>query len=198
MIGIAHSIGALVMAGANNVSEISRFVLICPHTGYFGDYSLAYRLPMYFLWHFLMPLLTRMFGFFPGRLLNLGADIPAGVALQWAARRSPELRPEDTNADPARARNMIARYGQVRGDAYALGFSDDAFATEQGMRRLLKLLPGLQSRIDLIRPHDMSLHSIGHFGFFGREAGPKLWSRVLTFLRPVGSSSAALRESRAR
>jgi hypothetical protein len=35
-----------------------------------------------------MPLVTRVVGFFPGRMLHLGDDIPRGVALQWAGRRT--------------------------------------------------------------------------------------------------------------
>ena len=51
LIGMAHSIGALLTCGAPNAAEISRFVFLCPHTGYYGDYLPRYRLPMAVLWH---------------------------------------------------------------------------------------------------------------------------------------------------
>src|SRR4029077_18368806 len=71
LVGIAHSIGALITGGAPNVSELARFVFICPHTGYYRDYLPKYRLPMAVLWHGFMPALTRVFGYFPAKLLRL-------------------------------------------------------------------------------------------------------------------------------
>lgn len=182
LIGIAHSIGALITLGAPNVAEITRFVLVCPHTGYYRDYLFKYRLPMAILWHAAMPALTHIFGYFPARFLRLGEDIPAGVALQWAARRSPELRPEATTRDASRARSMIARYQDVTGSALLIGFQDDAFATATGMRRLLAGFPGLRAEIWVVAPSDVDMNSIGHFGFFRREAAGTLWPRVMPFI----------------
>lgn len=184
LVGIAHSIGALITGGAPNVSELERFVFISPHTGYYRDYLPKYRLPMVVLWHGFMPVLTRAFGYFPAKLLRLGEDIPAGVALQWAARRSPDLRPEATTRDASRARSMMARYESVKGSALVIGFRDDAFATSAGIRRLLAAFPGLQADISVIAPSDVGMKSIGHFGFFRREAAAALWPRVVPFIKP--------------
>src|SRR6266571_2103344 len=77
IIGISHSIGVLALGGAPNGSEQDRLILIGPHTGYFGDYRALYRLPMAVMWHGVMPILTRIFGYFPARRLRLGDDLPA-------------------------------------------------------------------------------------------------------------------------
>ena len=50
------------------------------------------------LWHGVMPLVTRVVGYFPAQILGLGEDIPAGVAMQWAARTGPELCPETNDS----------------------------------------------------------------------------------------------------
>ena len=42
LVGIAHSIGALLLGGAPNANELSHFVLVSSHTGYFGDYLPRY------------------------------------------------------------------------------------------------------------------------------------------------------------
>src|SRR4030095_13733772 len=104
------------------------------------------------VWHGVMPALTRVFGYFPAKHLRLGEDIPAGVAMQWAARRTPELRPEATTADARRARSMMARYKTVSGPALVIGFRDDAFATVAGIRRLLAGFPRLQVEVSVITP----------------------------------------------
>jgi len=184
---IAHSIGTMLIGGAPNVDSVSRFVFICAHTGYYADYMPLYRMPMAFVWHGVMPMLTRLFGYFPARVLGLGEDIPAGIAMQWAARRSPEFRPESTNSDPKRASAMIARYQDVRGQVLEIGFKDDAFATRAGARRLLRAFPGLQPRSIEIGPEQAGMPEIGHFGFFRRGAEAFLWPFVLTFIQEGAS-----------
>jgi|GEM_PF-33234 len=183
LVGIAHSFGTLLIAGAPNIADISRFLFVCAHTGYFRDYLPKYRFPMAVFWHFIMPAITRSLGYFPGRLLHLGEDLPAGVALQWAARRRPDLQPEATATDVRRARSMIARYEKVTGVALAIGFTDDAFATEAGTRRLLSAFPALRAESLRIAPCDVGMTTIGHFGFFRRSAERALWPIALRFLR---------------
>jgi len=175
IVGIAHSIGTMLIGGAPNVDLISRFVFLCAHTGYYADYMPMYRLPMAVLWHGVMPILTRIFGYFPAHVLGLGEDIPEGVAMQWAARRSPEFRPESTNADVKRANSMIARYKNVSGQVLAIGFTDDAFATRAGTRRLLEAFPALNTVSVQIAPREVDMPEIGHFGFFRPEHRDTLW-----------------------
>jgi predicted alpha/beta hydrolase len=183
IVGVAHSIGTMLIGGAPNVGALSRFVFLCAHTGYYADYMPKYRLPMALLWHGLMPALTRVFGYFPAHLLGLGDDIPAGIAMQWAARRSPELRPQATTPDSARAKSMIARYEAVRGQVLEIGFTDDAFATRAGGKRLMSVFPSLRAVHVEITPSQAGMSQVGHFGFFRREGAVRLWPFVLGYIR---------------
>jgi len=181
--GVAHSIGSLIIGGAPNVGECEQLVFIAAHTGYFGDYARGRRIPMALLWHGLMPMLTHVFGYFPASRLRLGEDIPAGMALQWARRRTPDLRPDATDRDASRARAMLARFGGIKVPIHALSFSDDAFATPAGTRRLLTLYSGVDAEYECIEPSSVGLAAIGHFGFFRRDAEARLWPRMLACLR---------------
>jgi predicted alpha/beta hydrolase len=183
IVGVAHSIGTMLMGGAPNVGAISRFVFLCAHTGYYADYMPRYRLPMAMLWHGVMPLLTRIFGYFPAHLLGLGEDIPAGIAMQWAARRSPEFRPEMTTKDGTRANMMLARYSMVKGDVLRIGFTDDAFATRAGGDRLITAFPALQAVSVELSPKQAGMREVGHFGFFRRAGAQRLWPFVLGYIR---------------
>ena len=187
--GIAHSIGSFIVGGAPNVGELSRFVFIAAHTGYYGDYAQHHRIPMALLWHVVMPALKHLFGYFPARLLGLGEDIPAGMALQWAARRTPDLRPEATDPEASRARAMLARYDEIKVPVFALSFADDAFATEAGARRLLAVYPGVASRFECVNPVSVGLSKVGHFGFFRQDANERLWPLVLAELRAAPTES---------
>jgi predicted alpha/beta hydrolase len=189
IVAISHSIGALITGGAANIGEVKRFIFICPHTGYYRDYLPKYRVPMAMLWHGVMPLVTRVLGYFPAKFLGLGEDIPAGVALQWAARRTPDLQPEATAIDARRARTMIARYPSVAGTVLAIGIADDAFATTAGIRRLLLVFPGLLAELRMFSPRECGMNAIGHFGYFRRSAEDAMWPAALDFLRPISPPS---------
>ena len=176
LVGIAHSVRALLVGGAHNAAEQARLVLIGAHTGYYGDYRPLYRLPMAALWHGLMPALTRMMGYFPASSLGLGDDIPAGVALRWASRSSSDLRPAGPGTEDERTRKLLDRCAALERPALMVRFSDDAFATDGGMRRLLSYYPRLTPEYAVFSPADAGTQRLGHFGFFRRSAGPVLWS----------------------
>ena len=185
--GIAHSIGCLLVGGADNAAEQSRLLMVGGHTGYYGDYRCRYRLQMMLAWHILMPALTRLVGYFPGRRLGLGEDIPERTALQWAARRSPELRPAGTGPDDLRTQRLLDRCAALQRPALLVSISDDAFATPTGIQRLMGYFPRLSPLRHLrLTPADAGVRRIGHFGFFTRRAGPPLWPRLLAELKPMG------------
>lgn len=185
MVGIAHSIGALLVGGAPNSNEQDRLILIGGHTGYYGDYHPRYRMAMTAVWHALMPAITLVFGYFPARRLGLGEDIPAKIALQWASRRSPDLRPSGIGPGYARVQTLLDRCAELQRPALVISVSDDAFATDGGVKRLLSYYPRLfpLQRIEFT-PADAGTRRIGHFGLFGRRAGAALWPRLLAQLEP--------------
>lgn len=187
-IGIGHSVGAMMFGAAPNVAELTRFVFVGAHTGFVGDYRRGYRLPMAVLWHGVMPLVTRIVGFFPGRLLHLGVDLPRGVALQWAGRRTGTFGRERRVADGSRAGRLVSRLATLAGPALVVSISDDAFATEAGTRRLLGLYPRVAPTYLRFRPSDIGQPKIGHFGFF-RRTGAMLWPKVLAYIlhAPTGA-----------
>ena len=194
LVAIAHSFGAFLVGGAPNVGEISRFVFIGAHTGYFGDYLRRYRLPMTAMWHGVMPMLTRMVGYFPGRALRLGEDIPHQVARQWATRRTPEFDPKH-GLDVARARAWIERHHTVVGSALVIRIADDAFATEAGTRRLLAFYPRLRVTDERVTPAESGVKRLGHFGYFRRHAEVALWPRIVAFLRDDRAASVSAASS---
>jgi len=185
LIGLAHSIGALVIGGAHNSTEQKQLVLIGGHTGYYGDYHPRYRLPMIAVWHALMPAITLVMGYFPARRLGLGEDLPARVALQWAGRRTGDLRPSRSGPSYDRVQALLDRCAALQRPALLLSVSDDAFATASGKKRLLSFYPRLFPITQIeYTPADAGTRRIGHFGFFGRAAGAALWPRLLAQLDP--------------
>jgi len=191
ILGLSHSIGCLPLGGAPNAVEQSRIVLVGAHTGYYGDYRPLYRLPMAFAWHGLMPALTRFVGYFPADRLGLGEDLPAGMALEWAERRRPDLRPNGAEPAGERRLRLLGHCAALQCPAIAISISDDAFATVDGTKRLLSYFPRLSSpELLLFTPPDAQVRRIGHFGFFRRTVGTTLWPRLLAQLDPGRTGGA--------
>ena len=191
ILGISHSIGCLALGGAANAGEQARIVLVGAHTGYYGDYRPLYRLPMAVAWHGLMPALTRFVGYFPADRLGLGEDLPAGMALEWAERRQPDLRPNGAEPAGERRLRLLDHCAALECPAIAISISDDAFATVDGTRRLLSYFPRLSSpQLLQFSPPDAQVRRIGHFGFFRRAVGTTLWPRLLAQLDPARTAEA--------
>ena len=182
LIGFGHSVGSLLFGGAPNSGKLSNLVMVGPHTGFYGDYRPTYRLPMAVLWHGVMPVLTNVFGFFPGQLLRLGDDIPKGVAMQWARRRKPIFRSSVAASQIHRMQRFVERCSQTQLDTLMLTFTDDGFATEAGASRVREYFPKLIVEHWVISPPQMGLTRIGHFGFFRSEARSSLWPPILKHL----------------
>jgi predicted alpha/beta hydrolase len=181
--GIAHSIGAVMIGGAPNIGTLSRFVFFSAHTAYVGDYRARNRLPMALLWHVVMPMLTRVVGYFPARALRIGEDIPGGVARQWAGRRKPAITAHVSAATTPRLKAVIDRMATATGPVLVLGVTDDAYATKAGTNRLLSAYPRLVADEHWYSPHQVGAAKTGHFGMFRRNAETTVWPRVLAFLR---------------
>jgi len=140
---------------------------------------------MAFAWHGLMPAVTRFVGYFPADRLGLGEDLPAGMALEWAERRSPELRLSGAEPAGERRLRLLDNCAALQCPAIAISISDDAFATVDGTKRLLSYFPNLASPQFLVfTPPDAQVRRIGHFGFFRRAVGTTLWPRLLAQLDP--------------
>ncbi|HVE50897.1 MAG TPA: alpha/beta fold hydrolase [Casimicrobiaceae bacterium] len=182
--GISHSIGCVVASAAPNASTLSRMVYIGPHTGLWKDYRARWRAPMTLVWHVGMPLIARTLGYFPGRRLHLGDDMPLRFALQWAGRTTPEFRLD--RREPVRAtrqQKLLDAAHALRVPALVVSVFDDAFVSERAVLRFLLSIPSVAVERVKIEHDAVEGRKIGHFGFFGRH-NAMLWPIATRFLRP--------------
>jgi predicted alpha/beta hydrolase len=170
---IAHSIGGVVTGFVTSPPKIERMLLISPHTGFFGDYQRAARWRMFLLWHFMMPVVTRTLGYFPGRRLGFPEDLPYEVALEWGRRR----RPHNLYLD-----GSIAKFDHIDAPTLVLRPMDDPFATTAAMERVKQQFKGATFLDVLISSDSMSPREIGHFGFFRSRNRQRLWPIALKWL----------------
>ena len=177
---IAHSVGALLLGAAQDARHLSKIVFLGPHTGYWRDYARRWRVPLYLTWHVLMPAATRIFGYFPGKTLGMGEDLPPQVAMDWASRRQPELV---RGGDDRRGIGAIlGMYHEVRAPMLALSASDDAFAPPGAAKRLLALYPNAPVTYRLLTPTSVNRRRLGHLGYLRQSGGDEIWTMTSSWL----------------
>lgn len=177
---VAHSVGALLLGVAPGAERVSRCVLLGAHTGYWRDYHAKWRLPLFLVWHGLMPAITRVVGYFPGRALRLGEDLPRQVAYDWAGRRQPGL--VKTELHRLRFGPHLYRFAEFRADTLSISISDDAFAPPEAAQRLLAMFSGISAVRETVTPASLGCRRLGHFGFIRQKAGQYFWRRIAEWI----------------
>lgn len=187
---ITHSVSALLIGAAPSAPRISRLVFFGPHTGYWRDYGRRWRPLLYLTWHTFMPAVTLIFGYFPGRILGLGSNLPRRVAFDWAGRRQPGLsKSPDDRRGFAR---LISRLQNVRAETLALSVTDDAFAPPQAAHRVLEMYPQLAVTHRITSPAAIGHDRVGHFGFLRRPTCDVFWCQAAEWLIPTFLSETTI------
>lgn len=174
---LGHSIGGSLIGMTSKAYLIDKAITIGAQTAYYKDWGKG-RLKLYFLWHFLFPTITNMIGYFPGKKLGLLEDVPKGVVQQWHARRR----------DPSMIKQLESNgievyFDQFNGRLLTLAISDDPIGTEPALKRIHDLFENAETNWETIRPADVGVIEIGHFGFFRRKFKATLWKKTLVWFK---------------
>ncbi|MES2946653.1 MAG: alpha/beta fold hydrolase [Pseudomonadota bacterium] len=170
---LGHSLGAQLPGFLKNQHKVNGLVSIAAGSGYWRDNAPQLKRLILYFWYVLVPLATRLCGYFPGRKLKKVGDLPAGVMLQW---RKWCLNPQySVGAEGESAR---LSYAQVRFPVQALSMTDDELVTWRGTNNLINLYANAPRSVQRIAPGDLQVKRIGHFGFFRQQFEKSLWPRT--------------------
>ncbi|MEE7491590.1 alpha/beta hydrolase family protein [Methylobacterium oryzae CBMB20] len=175
---VGHSIGGFLPGFAEAAGAVDRILTVGAQFAYRQDYRARDRLRMTARWHLLMPLVTALVGYFPGRRLGWLEDLPAGVAYEWAFRGE-RMEASYPAADrPA----LLARFAAVRAPILAVGTPDDPFGTPSAIHRGLGYYvasPRIQVQL---MPSAIGAAELGHFGLFHAGKSGTFWTDTLRWL----------------
>lgn len=177
---LGHSLGAQLPGLFAKPGAIDGLLSIAAGSGYWRDNAPRLRRSVLYFWWVLVPLATRLFGYFPGRRLRKVGDLPRGVILQW---RRWCLDPQYSLGAEAAAE----RYRGVHFPVVALSITDDELMTLGGTEKLLGFYANAPRRIERIAPADVATTRIGHFGFFRESFAQSLWPRALGSLKALAA-----------
>lgn len=183
---LGHSLGAQLPGLLTNQHKVSGLLSVAAGSGYWRQNAPQLKRMILYFWFVVVPLATRLFGYFPGRRLRKIGDVPAGVMMQW--RRwclSPHY---SVGAEGELARRA---YAGARFPILALSIADDELMTLEGTHSLVGLYENAPREIRRIAPADLSVRRIGHFGPFRSEHEARLWPRMAEWLRNLSSPAAA-------
>src|SRR5208337_1122445 len=80
--------GGFLLGLAPSNHLIRRVFTMGAQYAYWPDYAAGTKLRMVAKWHVAMPLITTLFGYFPGKRLGWMEDTPKGVVRDWAFSRN--------------------------------------------------------------------------------------------------------------
>jgi predicted alpha/beta hydrolase len=178
---VGHSFGGCAAGLGESGQVIRRLVTVGAQFAYWRDYAPEQRWRMFGKWHVLMPLLTLICGYFPGKRLGWLEDTPAGVVRDWstpAARY--ERRPSGRKM---LAKNATLPFANVRAQTLAISISDDPYGTIAAIERLLDYFSNARKTHLRIEPQDIGEQQVGHFAFFRSAYQATLWPIALTWLQ---------------
>ncbi len=170
---LGHSLGAQLPGFFRNQHQVDGLVSIAAGSGYWRDNAPQLRRMVLYFWYVLVPLATRVWGYFPGRKLKKVGDLPAGVMLQW---RKWCLNPHYSVGAEGEAARLS--YASVTFPVRALSITDDELMTWRGTQNLINLYANAPRTFERIAPADLQVKRIGHFGFFREQFSNTLWPRT--------------------
>ena len=175
---IGHSLGAQLPGMLRNREHIAGLLSVAAGSGYWRDNAPPLKRMVLYFWHLLVPIATRLYGYFPGKRLRKVGDLPRGVILQWRRWCLDPRYHVGAEGEPVRA-----QFEQVRFPVVALAITDDEMMTERGTRVLVDCYANAPRRIERIAPGDVAATRIGHFGFFRDQFQSSLWLRSVALLQ---------------
>ncbi|MBU4422741.1 MAG: alpha/beta fold hydrolase [Gammaproteobacteria bacterium] len=181
---LGHSLGAQLPGLLRKPGQVDGLLSVAAGSGYWRDNAPKLRRVVPYFWWVLVPLATRLCGYFPGRALKKVGDLPFGVILQW---RRWCLHPAYSVGAEGAA--VAQSYGAVRFPVLALSMADDELMTLRGTHNLVNLYANTERRVESISPAELKVRRIGHFGFFRDQFRQSLWPRAVAALAQLGGGA---------
>lgn len=174
---LGHSYGGQALGLSPLHTKVKAMYCFGTGAGWHGYMPLKDRINVQMMWNIVFPPLVAAFGYLPWSKLNMGADLPRDVYVQW---RKWCKHPSYFFADP-NLKYLHTQYAQVKTAIFAVAALDDGWALPASRHAFMQHYKNATVQyIDLTAQH-YGLSSIGHMGYFKSNAKP-LWNEILHHL----------------
>ncbi|MBC3766621.1 alpha/beta fold hydrolase [Neptunicella marina] len=174
IIWFGHSFGGQLLPMLQGQEHLNKVVTFNAGNGYWKLNAPQLRKRSLLMWYLLVPLLTPLAGYFPGKSIGVVGDIPKYAIWQW---RKWCLNPNYMlGAEGKWAQNLIEN---LQLDLTAIHCSDDEMLTEQSIHSLHTMFAAENWTLTRLIPEELGHKRIGHLGFFHKRFSDTLWPEVL-------------------
>ncbi|MFY7992350.1 MAG: alpha/beta fold hydrolase [Bacteriovoracaceae bacterium] len=170
---LGHSLGGQIMPLTPSHVKVAKFITVASGSGWWKENSPELRRRVWLLWYGFAPVLTPIFGYFPGEKLKMVGNLPKGVIQQW---RRWCLHPQYIVG--VEGEEMRDSFANFRAPITSLSFSDDEMMSEKNISSLHEFYTSAPKKMLRFSPRDLNRKRIGHFGFF-RSEQKELWEKLL-------------------
>jgi predicted alpha/beta hydrolase len=174
---VGHSLGGQLLGALPDPNRVEAAVLVATANAHWRLWEGLDRWKLAALWWALIPVLTRLYGYFPSRLVGLGEDLPPGVARNWARWGRHPAYVVDEEGRPIRE-----GYRSYGGRIRAYTFPDDEMAPAGPAEEMLGWYRAAEVGHLHPAPDDLGRERVGHFGFFREASRGGLWPESAAWL----------------
>ena len=173
---LGHSLGGQLLGLLPHNPRVAAAINVTAGSGYYRlNRRMAWQVRVF--WFVAVPLLTPLFGYYPGKRLRMVGDLPAGVARQW---RTWCLHPDYLVGHVPGARESFAR---VQAPLLAFSFEDDPIISREAVESLHRFYRNARLEHRHVDPRRDGAPGLGHFGFFAARSREACWRPALEWLR---------------
>jgi predicted alpha/beta hydrolase len=173
---VGHSFGGHAFGLLPNHTKVKKFYTFATGAGWHGWMPKSEQVKVLFMWKIIGPLLVRWNGYLAWSKLGMGEDLPLGVFRDWKHWCQ---FPRYFFDDPAMV-SVQNKFGSVSTPIMAANAVDDLWAMPSSRDAFMSGYPsGIWQSVDIV-PATFGLKSIGHMGYFRRQAQP-LWRDALAW-----------------
>lgn len=170
---VGHSFGGQTAGLIDNAHVVTGMVTISSQSGYWRLQGGEQKLIVWIHTHLTLPGSAALFGYLPWSKTGGSADLPKGVAQDWARwGRSPGYLLDDTSLP-------LGRFAEFTAPVLALSIGDDKRGRPEAVDAMMSAYPNLERRH--IEPADVGLEAIGHMGYFKQESA-HLWPEIIEWM----------------
>lgn len=173
LIILGHSIGGQLIGLAPSSKFADGILLVAAQTGYWKFWKGFSRLKMYLTWHLLIPVLTPLVGYFPGKRLGASEDLPKDMALEWKKWCCSKNYLFDHIPEAKQ------KYETITCPIKSFSAEDDNYAPKATVDWLTNKYSNASIERKHLTPKSLKLKNIGHFGFFRSKNKVPIWNQFL-------------------
>ncbi len=175
---LGHSVAGQVFPLAQLSLKVTAAYFVASQCAASHLWDGKYRLFVDFFWKVANPVPTKLLGYMPAFVVGGGMHLPKNVALEW---RSWGLHQHGILKNDE---GVKAAYDALKMPVHFVNIADDhMLAPPRAVQYLKSQYANAKTSYQQLRPADLGLREIGHFGFFKSRYREKLWHLPVEYFR---------------